>query len=172
MNSSLFSICFETYTKLDSFNEKDTLLLDELNYSGASSHGLPNKDIFTISTLLNTKIQIIPNNRIADLQEDYKINFPHIKLWIYDINKNINTNFEKLGCIILFINGVYGIHYVCNIDNYSIKQQKHYITDIVIPNYKLYKHTKNNDDNDEFNLLINTFDTNGNTKSSVYEITF
>jgi hypothetical protein len=170
MNSSFFTICFITDTTLDDLsNKKNTLLLDELNDSGASGNGIPNKDIFTISTLLNTKIQIIPNNRIADLQKDYKINFPHIKLWIFDINKNIDTNFEKLGCIILFINAVYGIHYVCNIDNYTIKQQKQYITDIVIPNYKLYKHTQNNDDKYEFNVLINTFDSNGNTKTSVYE---
>jgi len=173
MNSRLFSICFETDTTLDLFNEKDTLLLDELNTFGASGalgHPIPNKDVFTISTLLNTKIQIIPNNRIADLQDYYKINFPHIKLWFFDIN--IIHNFDKCVCIILFINGVYGIHYVCNIDNYSIRQQKQYITDIVIPNYKLYKHTQNNDDKYEFNLLINTFDSNGNTKTSTYEITF
>ena len=169
MNSNLFSICFETDTKLDLSNEKDTLLLDKLNDSGASSHGLPNKDIFTISTLLNMKIKIISNDIIDTLTKEYKINFPHIKLWFYDINKNIDTNFEKLVCIILFINSVYEIHYVCNIDHYSIRQQKQYIVENVIPNYKLYIR---NNDTTEFRLLINTFDTNGNTKTSTYEITF
>ena len=167
MNTSLFSVCFLTDTSLDSFNKKNTSLIDELNYSGASSHGLPNKDAFTTSTLLNMKIQIIPNNIIDTLHKEYQTYLPHLKLWFYDINKdmNTNTNFDKLVCIMLFINGVYGIHYVCNIDNYTINQQKQYIVENVIPNYKLYSRYN---ENTEFRLLINTFDSNGNTKTSIY----
>ena len=107
---------------------------------------------------------------IDTLQEHYKLYLPTINLWIYDIKTSIITNIdidlEKIVCIILFINGVYGIHYVCNIDNYTIKQQKQYIIENVIPKFKLYKHTQNNY---EFTLLINTFDTNGKTKTSDYE---
>ena len=117
------------------------------------------------------KTKIISNKIIDTLSEEYKLYLPHLKIWFYDINKDINTNtnFEKLVCIMLFINGVYGIHYVCNIDHYSIRQLKQYISDNVIPNYKLY--TRDNDKTD-FRLLINTFDSNGNTKTSTYEITF
>ena len=175
MNSSLCSICFETDTSLISTSENDIDIdIDISNTSGASGHTIPNKDAFTLSNIVNLNTRIIPNHRIEHLQDYYKIHFPSIKLWLYDINKNINTNtnFEKLSCIILFINSVYGLHYVCNTDNYSIKQQKQYILENVIQNYKLYKHTQNNDDKYEFNFLINTFDSNGNTKTSVYEITF
>ena len=176
MNSSLFSICFVTDTSLDTFNKKHTSLLDEVNTSGAYSHGISNKDSFTTSTLLNMKTKIISNKFIDTLNKECKLYIPHVKLWFYDINPsiitNINTDFEKLVCIILFINGVYSIHYVCNIDNYTINQQKQYIVENVITNYKLYtrEHDKNNIT--EFRLLINTFDSNGNTKTSTYEITF
>lgn len=172
MNSSLFSICFETDTTLISTSEKNIIITKT---SGASGYPIPNKDVFIISTLLNTKIQIIPNNRIALLQDYYKINFPHIKLWMFDINKNIDTNtdFEKLVCVILFINDVYGIHYVCNIDHYTIRQLKQYIVENVIPNYKLYDHIYNNDAKNDnkykFILLINTFESNGKTKTSDYK---
>jgi hypothetical protein len=171
MNSSLFSVCFLTDTKVVSSNDKHILLIDEFNYSGASSHGLPNKDAFTKSTLLNMKTKIISNNIIDTLNKECKLYIPHVKLWFYDINKDINidTDFEKLVCIILFINGVYGIHYVCNIDNYTITQQKQYIIENIISNYKLYSRNSNTT---EFRLLINTFDSNGNTKTSDYEITF
>lgn len=177
MNSSLFSICFQTDTSLTT----EYTDLTPSNSSGASGNGTPNKDVFTISTLLNTNIQLIPNHRIEYIKEEYKIDFPHIKLWFFDINTNIDTNFEKYVCTILFINGVYGIHYVCNTDHYSIRQLKQYIVDNVIPNYKLYKkndgeknHDEDKNDNDknndyEFNLLINTFDFLGKTKSSVYD---
>ena len=177
MNSSLFSICFETDTSLIT----EHTVMTQKNSYGASGIGIPNKDAFTLSTLLNIKTQIIPNIRIENLQEDYKLNFPHIKLWFFDINKNIDTDFDKFVCTILFINGVYGIHYVCNTDNYTIKQQKQYILENVIPNYKLYKKNDGenndgvtNDDEDKnneykFNLLINSFDSVGKTKSSVYE---
>ena len=181
MNSSLCSICFETDTSLISTSEIN-IDIDIDNTTGSSGHTIPNKDAFTLSNIVNLNTRIIPNHRIEHLQDYYKIHFPSIKLWLYDINKNINTNtnFEKLSCIILFINSVYGLHYVCNTDNYSIKQQKQYILENVIPNYKLYNHIHTNDDkNDEknddkyeFMLLINTFDTNGKTKSSTYEITF
>ena len=120
---------------------------------------------------VNIKTKIISNEIIDTLNKECQLYIPHIKLWFYDINKDINTNtdFQKLVCIILFINGVYGIHYVCNVDNYTIKQQKQYIVDNVIPNYKL-RSINNNTTN--FILLINTFDSNGNTKTSEYEITF
>ena len=174
MNSSLFSICFETDTTLISTSENN---IGITNNSGASGHPIPNKDAFTLSTILNlnTNTRLIHNNRIALLQDYYKIHFPTIKLWMFDINQNIDTNtdFEKLVCIILFINGVYGLHYVCHIDNYTIQQQKKYILENIIPNYKLYNCTHNNDakndNNYEFILLINTFDSNGNTKTSDYE---
>ena len=168
MNSSLFSICFETDTTLVSFNEKDISLLDTLNYSGASGYGIPNKDAFTISTLLNMKTKIILNKIIDTLSEEYKLYLPHLKIWFYDINKDININkdFEKLVCIMLFVNGVYGIHYVCNIDHYSIRQLKHYIVENVIPNYKLYTRDHHKNNITEFKLLINTFDSNGNTKTT------
>lgn len=172
MNSSLFSICFQTDTSITT----DTTVLTPTHSSGASGNGTPNKDIFTISTLLNTNIQFIPNHRLKYVKKEYKIDFPHIRLWFFNINTNIDTDFEKYVCVILFINDVYGIHYVCNTDHYSIRQLKQYIVDNVIPNYKLYKKNdgdKNNDENKnndyEFNLLINTFDFLGKTKSSVYE---
>ena len=175
MNSSLFSICFQTDTSLTTDTTEDTDLTPT-HSSGASGNGTPNKDIFTISTLLDTNIELISNDRIKYLIEEYKINLPHINLWFFDINTNIDTDFEKYVCVILFINDVYGIHYVCNTDHYSIRQLKVYILDNVIPNYKLYK-KNDNDKNDgedkindyKFNLLINTFDFLGKTKSSVYE---
>ena len=179
MNSSLFSICFEIDTTLISTSENNIGITNTSGASGASGHPIPNKDAFTLSTILNLNTRLIPNNRIALLQDYYKIHFPTIKLWMFDINKNIDTttDFEKLVCIILFINGVYGLHYVCHIDNYTIQQQKKYILDNVIPNYKLYNHIHNtdakndakNDNNYEFILLINTFESNGNTKTSDYE---
>ena len=172
MTSSLFSVCFLTDTSLDTFNKKHTSLIDEVNTSGASSHGLPNKDVFTISTLLNMKIKIISNNIIDTLNKECKIYIPHLKLWFYDINPsiitNIDTNFEKLVCIMLFINGVYSIHYVYNIDNYTINQQKQYIVENVITNYKLYTRDHHKNNITEFRLLINTFDCNGNTKTTDY----
>ncbi len=156
MNLSLFSICFLTDATLVS-----------------SNNVLPNKDAFTTSTLLNMKTKIISNDIIDTLHKECKLYIPHIKLWMIDINPsiitNIDTDFEKLVCIILFINGVYGIHYVCNTDNYTIEHQKQYIVENVIPNYKLYSRNSNTT---EFKLLINTFDSNGNTKTTEYEITF
>ena len=61
MNSSLFSLCFETDTTLFSSSYKDTLILDESKDSGASGNGIPNKDAFTITNILNLNTRIIPN---------------------------------------------------------------------------------------------------------------
>ena len=56
MNTSLYSICFLTDTTLvvlSNDKHKNTLIIDELNYSNASRNDISNKDIFTLSTLLH-----------------------------------------------------------------------------------------------------------------------
>ena len=92
MSSSLFSICFETDTTIFSTSikdAKDSILLDDPENTGASGGNLPNKDAFTISNILNLKTQIIPSNMTDDLHEEYKIIFPNIKLWDYNIHNSI-----------------------------------------------------------------------------------
>ena len=159
MNS--FSLWFETDTSIV-LEKTDTII------SGASGDTtIPNKDAFTISNILNLKTRITPNEMIDILHNEYNINYPNIKLWNYDIDYSLGNNFEKLVCTILFINGVYGIHYICNTDHYTINQQKQYILENVIPKYKLYSQTDN-----EYVLLINTFTNGGRSKTSIYENIF
>jgi hypothetical protein len=165
---SSFSICFETDTEIISVNtkkrenkENKETILSELSATGTY---INNKDAFTISNILNFKIRIIPDEIIDILQNENNINFRNIKLWNYDINCNLGNDFEKLVCIILFINGVYGIHYICNTDNYSITKQKQYILENILLNHKLYSQSNN-----EYVLLINTFNSDGRTKTSIYE---
>ena len=167
-----FSICFETDKTIRS---KDALYTyTEIEPIGACASGgnILNKDAFTISNILNLKTRIISNKLISQHQDYYNTHFSNIKLWIYDMNIkfdiDIDIDITKIVCIILFINDVYGIHYVVNTDNYTIKQQKQYILENVIPKYKLYSQK----DNDDYVLLINTFDSNGLTNTSTYETIF
>jgi hypothetical protein len=168
---SSFSICFETDTTIISSSKssnKDTNNITSGACGACGDDSLPNKDAFTQSNILNLKIRIIPNTMIENVQEHYKITYPHIKLWQFDINDSLGYDCEKLVCILLFINGVYGLHFMCTIN--TLDKQKHYILDTVIPKYKLYNHKNNNyPDNDKYVLLINTFNSNGSTNTSVYE---
>jgi hypothetical protein len=168
---SLFSICFETdITVVPSSNrDRDT---NKIISGACGDDSIPNKDAFTQANILNLKTRIIPNTMIKDLQEHYNITFPHIKLWQFDINESLGEslgdNCEKLVCIILFINGVYGIHYISNID--TLNKQKQYILDTIISKYKLYNYKNENyTDNDKYVLLINTFNSDGSTNTSIYE---
>ena len=157
-NSHHYSICFETNTTIISSTNKIQNKLPS-PYSRACTNGTPNKDAFTLANILNMKIQIIPNKMIDTLQTNYKENFPHIKLWFFDINTetiNLETiNLENIVCIILFINGVYGLHFICQ-DN----TQKEKIKIDIRKNYS---------QNDVYILQINTFDAYGKTKTSDYE---
>ena len=176
MSSCLFSICFETDTTIfstsikdtkDTKDAKDSILLDDPENTGASGGNLPNKDAFTISNILNLKTQIIPSNMTDDLHEEYKINFPNIKLWDYDIhNSIIIDDIEKVICIILFINGVYGLHYICNIDTFETKKQD--LQNLV---HKI-SFDQNFSQKNEYILLINTFNINGKIQTSNYENIF
>ena len=177
---SILSLCFETDTTKTSFdttinkykNKTDALCTkyDPINtYDACGAYGdatLPNKDAFTISNMLNLRTRLIPNNIqfIEQYQEHIAITYPNIKLWVYDVNMHYDFDMCNIVCIILFINGVYGTHYVCNID--VIEEQKKYILENVITKYKLY--TQNNIKY-EYVLLINTFDSNGKTETSTYE---
>lgn len=183
---SSFSICFETDTTILPSSKSSNRDIDRNTnkiISGAfGDDSIPNKDAFTQSNILNLKTRIIPNTMIEDLQNHYKITFPHIKLWNYDINDSLGDslgdNCEKLVCIILFINGVYGIHYISNTDNYSTEKQKYYISENIIKNIELSSrsHTHNHIhnhihtySNNEYVLLINTFNNDGITNTSIYE---
>jgi hypothetical protein len=161
-----YSICFETDTTIFS---TDINNYNSYYNSGASADiTIPNKNAFTLKNILNCKTRIISSSIIDILQENYKISDPNIKLWCYDININtkINTNIQKdleldnMICIILFINGVYGLHYICNSDTLD-KQKDHILNNI-----------KNNISNNiitMYSAYINTFNSNGQTKSSVFE---
>ena len=164
---SSYSLCFESDAMYVDYNNS----IKENYSSGASSDNTtPNKDAFTISNIFNLRTRIIPTSMIETLQHNYTITNPNSKLWLYDIDV-VNTDFENLVCLILFINGVYGIHYVCNTNNYTITQQKQHILETVIPQFKLYSQTNEECDfNFEYTLLINTFDSDGKTKTSTYDI--
>jgi len=173
-----FSICFETDKTIISKTSLYTHTKNEptgvSSTSDASGGDTPNEYAFTTSNMLNIRTRIISNKLIQQYQENYyntHPHFSHIKLWVYDTNIHFDLDFDftKVVCIILFINGVYGIHYVVNTDNYTCKQQKQYILENVIPKYKLYRQT---DDKSEYKLLINTFDSNGFTHTSTYENIF
>jgi hypothetical protein len=141
-----------------------------------------NKHAFTIANVLNMKIQIISDNnktyledKIYTLEEEYKIQFPHSKLWIHDLDKkHIKT--KNLICILLFINDVYGLYYICNTN--TLEDTKYHIletilnkidkqiTQIQIPQpHSLDTKTNTN----KYVLLINTFNSDGKTETSKYE---
>jgi hypothetical protein len=167
---SSFSICFETDTTVVSSSKSSNRdrNTNKITSGACGDDSIPNKDAFTQSTILNLKTRIITNAMIENVQDYYKITYPNIKLWVYDINHSLCNDCEKLVCILLFINDVYGLHFMCHID--TLDKQKHYILDTVIPKYKLYNYKNDNGaDNDKYVLLINTFNSNGSTNTSTYE---
>ena len=158
-NSNHYLICFETDTTIVSSTNKIQNKLPS-PYSGACSDGTSNKDAFTLANILNMKIQIIPYEMINTLQTNYTENYPHIKLWVFDINTE-SINLDNIVCIILFINGVYGLHFICNTTTTNTyKTQKEKIKIDIRKNYS---------QNDVYILQINTFDAYGKTKTSDYE---
>ena len=169
---SSFSICFETDMTVIASNHMDKSIdkTKDLSYAYGDD-SIPNKDAFTISNILNFKTQIIPTDKIEDLQNDYISKFPNIKLRSYDIKIYLKLNtileFDKIACIILFTNGVYGLHFICNIDNIDAK--KKYIIEDIIKKYKSYNHTIQNHSSNKFVLLTNTFNIDGKIETSTFE---
>ena len=140
-----------------------------------------NKDAFTLSNVLNMKIQIISDknknyleDQIYTLEEEYKVQFPNTKLWIHDLDKkHIKT--KNIICIILFINDIYGLYYICNTDTFE--DTKYTILETILNKIDKQitqiqsidnKTTEPNNTN-KYVLLINTFNSDGKTETSTYE---
>ena len=105
---SLFSICFETDITIVPSNKSSNRYKNKITSGAYGDNTIPNKDVFTKSNILNLKTRIISNKIIKKLQEHYKNTYSYIKLWLYDINININVikEIKNLVCIILFISSV------------------------------------------------------------------
>ena len=125
-----------------------------------------NKDAFTFDNVLNMKTQIISDKskyileeEIECLQKFYKSQLPHVKLWIYDLDKKYMKT-KNIICIILFINDVYGLHYICN--DLTLVDTKYNILYMILNNPE-------NNKNNKYVFQINTFNSDGYTETSTFE---
>ena len=151
--SNLYKLCFQT----------DTTIFVSSNKT--------NKNAFTLANMLNMKTQIYDENNIDNVKSEYKIRFPNIRLWIFDLDIDIESSrdIENIICIVVFVNEVYGLHYICN-TNTILDKKTHILNNI---KKKIGNNIENNIEKniDMYSAYTLRFNSSGkiNTSTTIYE---
>ena len=132
-----------------------------------SPDAITTKNILELQTMIiSSENNILLEDKIESLILEYKQSKPNIKLWFYDIPDKLQPIIQRPETIIdlvyitIYINGTYVFHHLCDVS--GIQEKKQHILNNIKNNISKSNITM-------YSAHITIFDSNGKTKSSMYE---